>query len=71
MKLKLVKIGNSKGIRLPKALIEQAGLREDVEATVRGKQLILRSLRKPRAGWEESIKKSIKKYGAELSPEDK
>jgi antitoxin MazE len=35
MKARLVQIGNSRGIRLPKPLIEQAGLGEDVELVVR------------------------------------
>lgn len=34
MKAKLVKIGNSRGVRIPKALLEEAGLVEDIELTV-------------------------------------
>jgi antitoxin MazE len=48
---KIVKIGNSQGVRIPKALIEQANLGEEVELLVEGDQLVLRSPRHPRAGW--------------------
>jgi antitoxin MazE len=62
---KLVKIGNSRGVRLPKAVIEQAGLEDKVEISVRGNQIILSPVdaEDPRAGWEEAIKRSIEKYG--------
>ncbi len=53
---KVVKIGNSRGIRIPKALLEQAGLSKDIEMTVQGDKLIIRSARKPRQGWELAFK---------------
>lgn len=57
---KLVRIGNSRGIRLPKAVIEQAGLKDTVELTVRDGAVILRSPpRNPRAGWRESFRKAL------------
>jgi antitoxin MazE len=49
---KVVKIGNSRGVRIPRTLLEQAGLTNDVEMTVEGNKLIIRSTRKPRQGWE-------------------
>jgi antitoxin MazE len=51
MKTKLVRIGNSRGIRLPKLLIEQAGLDEDVELELQGKTVVIRPLASTRAGW--------------------
>src|SRR5882724_2626687 len=62
---KLVRIGNSRGVRLPKTVIEQAGLSDAIEVCVRGNQVILRAAaaQDPRAGWEEAIKRSIEKYG--------
>lgn len=51
MKARLVRIGNSRGVRLPKPLIEQAGLTEEVELVVReGEIAIMRSTRQ-REGW--------------------
>ena len=49
---KVVKIGNSRGIRIPRALLEQAGLTDEVEMTVEGNRLIIHPARLPRAGWE-------------------
>ena len=49
---KIVKIGNSRGIRIPRTLLEQGGLTEDVEMTVEGDKLIIHSARRPRQGWE-------------------
>ena len=54
MKAKLVQIGNSKGVRLPKAVIEQCKLEEEVELEVRNDQVVIRSAIRPRAGWAES-----------------
>jgi len=49
---KVVNIGNSRGIRIPRALLEQAGLEDEVEMTVQDDQLIIRSAHRPRQGWE-------------------
>ena len=53
---KVVKIGNSRGIRIPRALLEQAGLANDVEMTVEGNNLIIHSIHHPRNGWENLFK---------------
>lgn len=50
-KARLVRIGNSRGIRLPKPLIEQAGLSEEVELDVRRGAIVIRPTDGPRAGW--------------------
>jgi antitoxin MazE len=57
MKTKLVRIGNSRGIRLPKSVIEQAGLGEEVELDVGEGQIVIRSKRNPREGWEEACRR--------------
>ncbi len=49
---KVVKIGNSRGIRSPRTLLEQAGLTEEVEMSVEGDSLVIRSAHSPRKGWE-------------------
>jgi len=57
VKTKLVRIGNSRGIRLPKVVMEQAGLSEELELEVRRRHLVVRSRRRqPRAGWEERFR---------------
>lgn len=49
---KLIKIGNSRGIRIPRTLLEQAGLTNEVEMTVEGNSLIIHTAHSPRQGWE-------------------
>ena len=49
---KVVKIGNSRGIRIPRTLLEQAGLTDEVEMVVEGNKLIIHSARLPRQGWD-------------------
>ena len=51
MRARLVKIGNSRGIRLPKPVIEQAGLDEEVSVEVRDGAVIISSAKQVRAGW--------------------
>ena len=53
MKTRIVRIDNSRGIRIPKPLIEQTGLDGDVEVAVRGNTLVIRPATQPRAGWAE------------------
>jgi len=48
---KVVKIGNSRGIRIPRTLLEQAGLRDEIEMTVEGNRLIVHAANQPRASW--------------------
>ncbi len=55
MKTRLVQIGNSRGVRLPKPLIEEAGLKDEVEITLRDGALIITSAEHPRAGWDEAV----------------
>ena len=51
MKTRIVKIGNSRGVRLPKPLIEEAGLGEEVELRVVESGLLIERTLPTRAGW--------------------
>jgi antitoxin MazE len=51
MLTKIVPIGNSRGIRIPKAMLEHGGFGEEVELQARNGALILRPINVPRAGW--------------------
>ena len=57
MRTTITRIGNSRGIRIPKALLEQTGLSGDVELEVQGDRIVIRRLRKPREGWEEAFRR--------------
>jgi antitoxin MazE len=57
MRTKLIKIGNSQGVRLSKAIIEQVGLGKDIELEVFEDEIVIRPAnRKTREGWAESCK---------------
>lgn len=56
MKARLVKIGNSRGIRLPKPLIEAVGLDEEVELRVREGAIVILPARPPRTGWADAAR---------------
>jgi antitoxin MazE len=51
MKARIIRIGNSQGIRIPKPLLEQTGLTDEVELEVRADEIVIRSARSIRAGW--------------------
>ncbi|MCX6073329.1 MAG: AbrB/MazE/SpoVT family DNA-binding domain-containing protein [Campylobacterales bacterium] len=57
----LIKIGNSQGVRIPKAIIKQAHLENtSLEFEVTSQGLLLKPIqKKPREGWEEQIKKAL------------
>ena len=57
MKARLIRIGNSRGVRLPKPVIEEAGLEEYVELQVRGGAVVISSRRRPRTGWAEAARR--------------
>ncbi|MBD2751769.1 AbrB/MazE/SpoVT family DNA-binding domain-containing protein [Spirosoma validum] len=56
MRLAVVSIGNSKGIRIPKAVLDKYQISNSVEVEMREDELVLRPIRKPREGWEEAFK---------------
>ena len=51
MKTRIVRIGNSQGIRIPKPLLEAAGLQGEVDLTTKRGVLLIRPARSPRDGW--------------------
>jgi antitoxin MazE len=53
---RLIRIGNSQGIRIPKALIEQAGLRDAVKIQLDGDRLVIFAAQHPRAGWDDAFR---------------
>ena len=53
---RIVRIGNSRGIRVPKGLLEQAQLPEEVELQAEHGRLVVRAAHRPRAGWAAAAK---------------
>ena len=54
MRTRIVSIGNSQGIRIPKPLLEQAGLEGDVELRAEQGRIVIAAVRRARAGWAEA-----------------
>jgi antitoxin MazE len=66
MRTELVRIGNSRGIRIPKPIIEQCGFGEWVDLRVENHRLIVSPQRAPRQGWEEAFRAAGPSAGDEL-----
>ena len=50
-KTRIVRIGNSRGIRVPKLLLDEADLPDEVELRAEPGRLVVRAAARPRAGW--------------------
>ena len=57
VKVKIIRIGNSKGIRLSKSLIEQYNMKDEVLLEAKKDSIVIRPVENPRADWEESFEK--------------
>jgi antitoxin MazE len=55
-KTRIVKIGNSRGIRVPKVLLDQAQLPDEVELRAEPGRLVVEAMRRPRSGWAEAAR---------------
>jgi antitoxin MazE len=55
MKADLIRIGNSQGIRIPRAVIDQCGFGRRVEMRVEGENLIITRTKAVRSGWDETF----------------
>ena len=51
MKARIIQIGNSRGLRIPKPLLEQFGLSGEVDMKAVNGTLVIRPIAKARAGW--------------------
>ena len=56
MEISGINIGNSKGIRLPKAILEQYNISDTVELILEKGKIILKPKSIPRKGWEKLFK---------------
>lgn len=51
IRARIIKIGNSQGVRIPKPVLEQVGLRGEVEIDVQDGRIVLQPAATPRTGW--------------------
>jgi antitoxin MazE len=54
VKARIVPIGNSQGVRIPKPLLEHAGLGGEVELHAEKGRIVIAAARRPRAGWADA-----------------
>ena len=57
MEVSVIKIGNSKGIRLSKTLLDRYNIQDTVEVILEKGQIVIKPLSRPRKGWEKAFKK--------------
>ena len=70
MKTNIVRIGNSKGIRLPKSVLAQCHLKDTVEIAVNDNVLTIRPVHTPRSGWSEAFSAMAQRKDDRLLDED-
>ncbi len=58
MEVDIVKIGNSKGIRLPASILKQCGIDKKVTIKINGNTISITPLVTPRKGWAEAFAKA-------------
>ncbi len=61
VRARIIKIGNSRGVRIPKALIDQVGFGTEVELEAVKDHLVIRPTTRPRSGWEDRFRSMAEK----------
>ena len=56
MEVSVIKIGNSKGIRLSKELLDRYNIKDRVDLILERGQILLKPVSKPRLGWGDAFK---------------
>ena len=56
MEISVIKIGNSKGIRLSKTLLDKYNIQDTVEIILEKGQIVIKPLSRPRKGWDKRSK---------------
>ena len=70
MKTKIIQIGNSKGLRIPQAILKQYKISDAVELIFEENQIVLKPIFKPRKDWEASFQEMAKRSDDELLIDD-
>ncbi len=56
MNIAVIKIGNSRGIRIPKTVIEKLSIEDQVEMDVKDNEIVIKPIRRtPREGWQDAF----------------
>ena len=62
MKVNIIRIGNSQGVRIPKPILEKCGLRGRVEMNVEDNVLVIAPVQEIRDGWSEAFKRMAEQH---------
>ena len=69
MKANIIQIGNSQGIRIPKALLESSKVSGEVELELHEQGILIKSTRKAREGWDEAFRAMAENDDDEITAE--
>ena len=56
MKTPVIKIGNSRGLRLSKEILERYGIKDSVDVILEDGHIVIKPIVEPRSGWEEAFR---------------
>jgi antitoxin MazE len=70
MVVSIIKIGNSKGFRLSKTILEKYNITDKIELTLEKDQIILRPISEPRKGWDKAFQLMHEKGDDQLLMDD-
>jgi len=57
IRTRFIQVGNSRGLRIPKVVIDQLGLGGEVEIAIQSDRLVIQSASRPRAGWDQEFRR--------------
>ncbi|CAH1001429.1 hypothetical protein LEM8419_02332 [Neolewinella maritima] len=66
MKAKIVRIGNSRGLRIPKKVLQEYSIEDTIEMNLLEEGILLQPVKKVREGWDEAFKKMAAEGDDEL-----
>ena len=70
MRARVIKIGNSRGVRIPKPILAQTGIKDDVEIEINDNQIIIRPVNDAREGWDAAFSAMAENKDDELLIKD-
>lgn len=70
MEVSIIKIGNSKGLRLSKSILEKYQIKDKVEVILEEGQIVLKPIDQPRKGWDQAFRKMRKNGDDQLLIDD-
>ena len=66
MRVSIIKIGNSRGLRIPQPILEQCGFEKEAEVEVRNNEIVIRPVKRPRHNWEQAFERMAEKSDDKL-----